>query len=283
MAVPVSRPVDVAIIGPGNWGVSLAAALHAAHLPLREIIARRRRRSPSHTGWNNAALDARILWLCVPDAAISSTAEQIVQHRPSLTGQIVVHSSGALTAAVLEPARRAGARTASIHPVMTFPTREAVPLEGVLFGVEAEHAATRRTLHSLVRRLGGRPFDLRSETKALYHAAGTLASPLLVSALTAAIEAAQHAGLDQQTAMRWVQSLAQPTTRNLFSRGPAKSFSGPFARGDAETIRLHLMALEAHPLLAAVYRALGEQALKSLPVKNAKALAAELRRKPAKK
>jgi predicted short-subunit dehydrogenase-like oxidoreductase (DUF2520 family) len=275
-----ARTLDVSIIGLGNWGTSLAAALTAARVPLREVIVRQRRRTKFPTvttvAWKNAALDARVLWLCVPDSAIAATAAEIVQRRPNLAGQIVVHSSGALTVAALEATRRGGALVASAHPVMTFPTRDVVPLAGVFFGIEAGNLSARRTLHSLARKLGGRPFDLRSQDKAMYHAAGTLASPLLVSALTAAMEAAQLAGLDEKTARQWVQSLAEPTARNVFARGAGKSFSGPFARGDAGTIRLHLKTLDAHPILAAVYRALAKYAVKSLPVKNARALSKAL-------
>lgn len=276
------RPLDVAIIGLGNWGSSLAEALTGARIPLLEVVARKPHRSPFQlVGWKNAKLNARLLWLCVPDAAISAVAEQVVRQRGDLFGQIVVHSSGALTVAALESARRAGAQVASVHPVMTFPTRDAIPLKGIFFGIEAENAETRRVLHAVIRKLGGKPFDLRSPDKAMYHAAATFASPLLVSALTSAIEAASLAGLDGKTAGRWVQSLAQPTLRNVFARGAAQSFSGPFARGDAEVIRLHLKALQPHPILAAIYRSLAEHALESLPVKKAETLAAIL--KPAKR
>ena len=273
-----ARALDVSIVGLGNWGTSLTTALKAAHVPLREVVVRRRRvsRLPL-SNWSEAALDARLLWLCVPDSVVAATGEEIARRRPDLTGQMIVHSSGALTVAALAAVRRKGAQVASVHPAMTFPTRDVVPLAGVFFGVEAEDAGTRRILHSLVRKLGGKPFDLRSEDKAMYHAAGTLASPLLVSALTAAMETARLAGLDEKTARRWVQSLAEPTARNVFSRGAPKSFSGPFARGDAETIRLHLQTLESHPILATVYRSLADEAVKSLPVKNAEALGEVLR------
>jgi predicted short-subunit dehydrogenase-like oxidoreductase (DUF2520 family) len=267
------RKTDVCIIGPGNWGTSLAAALASAGMPAREIVAQRRRRGQSSAvGWRQAKLDARILWLCVPDSAISEAAAEIVRRRRDLRGQIVVHSSGALTVDVLEPVRRAGAAVASVHPAMTFPTRHAVSLSGVLFGVETPDAAARCTLDAVVRRLGGRPFNVSSKNKALYHAAGTLASPLLVVELAAAIETAHRAGLRPRDAIRWVESLASATFGNVFSRGPARSFSGPFARGDAGTIELHLQALQQHPILAGLYRSLAVCALESLPVQNSRAL-----------
>jgi predicted short-subunit dehydrogenase-like oxidoreductase (DUF2520 family) len=269
-----SRTMDVAIIGLGNWGTSLAAALTCAGVPLREVVVRRPKRSSAYptVSWAKAALGARILWLCVPDSAVSEVAGRVASQCGNLNSQIVVHSSGALTVDALEPGRRAGAGIASVHPAMSFPTRDIVPLDAVLFGVETPNPAVRRTLHTLIRKIGGQPFDIAAKNKALYHAAGTLASPLLVSELTAAIETARLAGLDQKTAVLWVQALAQATARNLFARGPARSFSGPFARGDADTIRLHLQALHAHPILADLYRLLAVHALDTLPVQNAQAL-----------
>ncbi len=263
------RKTDVCLIGPGNWGTSLAAAFVLAGMPPREIVVRRRKRGQGSTvTWSEARLDAGILWLCVPDSAISEVAAEIVRRRPDLRGQIVVHSSGALTVEALEPARRAGAAVASVHPAMTFPTRHPVPLDGVLFGIEAADAAARRLLHTLVRKVGGKPFNITAKNKALYHAAGTLASPLLVAELTAAIETARLAGLEPRDALRWVESLAMATSRNVFSRGPGRSFSGPFARGDAATIQLHLQALQKHPILAELYRSLAAWAVESLPVQN---------------
>jgi len=259
-----ARETSVAVIGAGNWGGALIAGLKRAGLVPHEVIGR--------SGWRRAKLDARTIWICVPDAAIATVAEKIAERRGSLRGQSVVHSSGALGADVLEPVRRAGARIAAVHPVMSFPTRRVVPLEGVMFGVEARDAAVRRELNALVRRMGGVPFALRAETKALYHAAGIFASPLLVAELTAAMETAELAGLDAKTAQAWVRALAEATVRNVFARGPERSFSGPFARGDAETIRLHLEALAEHPILTEVYQGLARQALSALPVKNRREL-----------
>jgi predicted short-subunit dehydrogenase-like oxidoreductase (DUF2520 family) len=275
------RGMSVSIIGLGNWGTSLAIGLEAAGIPIREIIVRKkvRRTSLPTVTWLQAALDAKILWLCVPDAAIEQTALAIVQRRPSLKGQIVLHSSGALTVKALEAARKVGAQIASVHPAMTFPTREAVSLRGVLFGIEASEAGALRTLRVLVRKLGGKPFVLDSKKKALYHAAGTFASPLLVSALTAAMETAQFAGLDEETAHQWVRALAAKTASNVFEQGAQKSFSGPFARGDAETIHLHLQALQPHPILAELYRALARHAIETLPVRNTASLHEVLSRK----
>jgi predicted short-subunit dehydrogenase-like oxidoreductase (DUF2520 family) len=218
----------------------------------------------------DAQLETRILWLCVPDGAIVDVASAIVERRrelgKTLRGQLVVHSSGALTLAALEKARKAGASVGSVHPVMSFPTRRPVSLRDVLFGIETRQPEVKRRLYALIRRFGGTPFAIPSAKKALYHAAGTLASPLLLSELSAAMETARLAGLSANEATRWVGALAQATLRNLQINGEAKSFSGPFARGDIATIRLHLQALARHRMLSEVYLSLAKYAIEKLPV-----------------
>lgn len=269
----MGKRLDVTIVGLGNWGSSLAQACVAAGVPLREVVVRRRaprlRSRLPVVRFEDAVFDARIIWLCVRDGEIAETAKQIVARRRNLDGQIVIHSSGALNVKAIAAAKRAGAQVASLPPVMSFPTRTPVSLKGVLFALETEteaEPATRRLLNSLVRKLGGQPFPVESSKKPLYHAAATMASPLLVSELSAAMATARLAGLSPADARRWVGVLAQASVHNVFTRGPEKSFSGPFARGDVATIRLHLQALAKHPMLAGIYRSLARHAVETLPV-----------------
>jgi predicted short-subunit dehydrogenase-like oxidoreductase (DUF2520 family) len=254
---------SVTIIGLGNWGSSLAHALTAANVRLYPA---------------SAPLSADILWLCVPDAAIAAAARRLVKaHGAKLKGRIVVHSSGALNVEVLKAAAAVGASVASVHPLMSFPTRKPVGLRGVPFGVEA-HPATRRTLNALIRRVGGQPFSVNGETKALYHAVGVLSSPLLVSHLVAAQQTAALAGFSPSQARKLMEPIVRATVDNVFRRGAENSVSGPIARGDGQTIRLHLQALEPHPMLADVYRALALYAVTTLPGPAKAQLKRELRR-----
>ncbi|HVW78183.1 MAG TPA: Rossmann-like and DUF2520 domain-containing protein [Alloacidobacterium sp.] len=270
---------NVSIIGMGNWGTSLAHACRAAKIPLAETIGRSTKKT---SGWplirlEDASLDARILWICVRDAEIVGVAESIAAQRKRLDGQIVVHSSGALSVAPLDSVKRRGAEVASLAPVMSFPTRTPVPLSGVLFAVEARAAIDSR-MNALVRKLGGKPFPVRTKEKPLYHAAATMASPLLVSHFSAALAMARLAGLSDANARQWIAALAQATMKNIFERGEGKSFSGAFARGDIETIRLHLQSLQQHPMLREIYISLARHAVETLPVQNRKELESLLRK-----
>jgi predicted short-subunit dehydrogenase-like oxidoreductase (DUF2520 family) len=279
----------VSIIGLGNWGSSLAHALMAGGVELQEVIVHSGRSAAASARWartlplttlDRARLQADVLWLCVPDAAIAQVTRRVVKRvgEPGLRGQIVVHSSGALSGKVLQAAVCAGASAGSVHPVMSFPTRSPVSLHGVPFGVEAD-ASSRRILNAIVRQIGGRPFAIKAASKALYHAVGMLSSPLLVSHLAAAQKAASLAGFNAPEARRLIEPIARATLDNYFLRGARKSFSGPIARGDVETIRLHLRALMAHPMLAGVYRSLALYAVEALPATSKKKLGGLLRRK----
>jgi predicted short-subunit dehydrogenase-like oxidoreductase (DUF2520 family) len=281
---------SVSIIGLGNWGSSLAHALVAAGVGLDEVIVPSGRSGRRYAPWaralprttlDRARLEADILWLCVPDAVIAQVTRRLVKRavkrlgeRP-LEGQIVVHSSGVLSSTVLQEAARGGASVASVHPMMSFPTRTPVALERILFGVEAD-ASSRRILNAIVRQMGGRPFAVKTASKALYHAIGVLSSPLLVSHLAAAQQTAALAGFTSREARRLIEPIARATLDNFFLRGAGKSHSGPIARGDVQTIRLHLQALEPHPILAGLYRSLALHALEALPATGRKELRASL-------
>jgi predicted short-subunit dehydrogenase-like oxidoreductase (DUF2520 family) len=258
----------VAVIGLGNWGSSLAVALDAAALLTERVHSRRRS--------SRAKLDARVLWLCVPDAAIASTAEWIAAQREDLRGQVVVHSSGALDRSVLAAAERAGARTASVHPMMSFPTRRVVALKGTRFGVEAVDEATRNPLFGLVRRLGGKPFAIDGRGKAMYHAGAMFGSPLLVATLAAGVRAMKEAGIPEREALALLGPMAAATVANVQKRGMERSFSGPLARGDAATVKVHRKALKKHPLVAHVYESLARLAAEDLPLANRAAIQAAL-------
>ena len=266
---------SVTVMGMGNWGCSLAAALAGVPGLLHARVHASPQRRATHP-----RLQSRVLWLCVPDAAIAGTVTWLLRHNGDLRGKTVVHSSGALDRSVLAAAERAGARTASAHPMMSFPTRRPAPLAGTRFGIDTGHAATQRELFRLVRRLGGRPFAVQGAGKAIYHAGAMCGSPLLVALLAAGVDCMREAGIGERDALSLLGPMAAATIANVQRQGLAKSFSGPLARGDAATVKLHRQALAGHPLMAPVYDSLARLALKDLPCGDPAALGAVLHGRP---
>jgi predicted short-subunit dehydrogenase-like oxidoreductase (DUF2520 family) len=294
----MTRKPTVAIVGAGSLATFLAMALNDAGFTITEIIARDTPRSRRHARTlaakvgartvtaHSAALDATLLWFCVPDREIRGAASalagnlaaRVAAHRkkrvpnkvPSKVPSQVrfaFHSSGALLSRELEPLRKAGIAVASIHPLMTFVAGTHPSLTGVPFAMEGDTAAT-RVARQIVRKLGAESFSLPAALKAAYHAWATLTSPLLLAFLVTLEEAARAAGLTRENARRKSLPIIRQTLANYSRLGPARSFSGPLIRGDAETVARHLAVLKEHPGPREVYVALARAALRGLPVKN---------------
>jgi predicted short-subunit dehydrogenase-like oxidoreductase (DUF2520 family) len=286
---PTAKPT-IAIVGAGSLATFLAGALRDAGFKITEIIARdspqsrRRARTVADkvgaqaVTSHSAALDATVLWFCVPDREIRNAAWSLADHfvARALVGQKVgvrfaLHSSGALSSRELDPLRKAGAAVASVHPLMTFVAgahpSEHPSMTGVPFAIEGDDEAT-RVARRIVRALGGESFSLPAARKAAYHAWATMTSPLLLAFLVTLEEAARAAGLTRQDARHKSLPIIRQTLANYSRLGPAHSFSGPLVRGDAETVAKHLAVLKKHPGAREVYVALARAAMRDLPVKN---------------
>ena len=286
MAEATARQPTVSIVGAGRLATFMAAALNDAGFTIAEIVARdlprsrRRARTLAATVGaqavtaNSAALDATLLWLCVPDREISVAAGALALNLAANAAankkgrpRFVFHSSGALLSRELEPLRKAGPAVASVHPLMTFVADAHPSLAGVPFALEGDHGAM-RVARRIVRELGGESFSLPASRKAAYHAWATMASPLLLAFLVTLEEAARAAGLTRHEARRKCLPIIRQTLANYSRLGPARSFSGPLVRGDAATVAKHLAVLKKHPGSREVYVVLARAALRGLPVKN---------------
>ena len=222
----------------------------------------------------DAALDASVLWLCVPDRQIGAAATALARRakasiakRRGAPTRVAFHSSGALLSDELAPLGAVGFATASVHPLMTFVSGARPSLQRVPFSVEGDAEAT-KIARRVVRDLGAESLVLPAGRKAAYHAWATMTSPLLVAYLVTLEEAAREAGFSHERARRMSLPIILQTIANYGRLGPADSFSGPFIRGDAGTVAKHLALLRTNPVTRAVYVSLAGAALKKLPVKN---------------
>ncbi len=275
------RP-SIALLGAGNLAGALGPALREAGFRVEEVIARdrpesrrrarvlARRVQASAATLDAARWQADLIWICVPDDAIAPCARQMAGLRP-WTGKIVLHASGVLGSDVLAPLRRKGAAVGSLHPMMTFVRGSAPRLRGVSFAVEGDPAAT-AAARRLARALGGDVFSVAKRDKALYHAWGAFASPLLVAALAQGEEIAQRSGVSRQRARQVMAPIVRRTVENYLKVGGAAAFSGPLMRGDVRTVARHWRALGRVPGAREVYAALVNSALRTLPVKKRAAI-----------
>src|SRR5581483_4183826 len=268
--------------GPGNLGRVMAQSLHGAGYPITEIVtggsASSRKKGQvlaSKVGarvvtTSDAALNAGLVCVCVPDREIAKVARELAASR-DWKSKVAVHASGALDSGELKPLREKGAAVASLHPLMTFVAGAKPMLDGVPFAVEGDAAAV-RVARQIVRALKGNIFAIPRDRKPAYHAWGGFTSPLLVAFLVTGEEVARLAGIQPAQARRRMLPIVRQTLCNYEKLGAAGAFSGPIVRGDIETVRKHLQALKKVPLARELYLALARSAIKNLPAGNRKAL-----------
>lgn len=282
----------VAILGAGKVGRALGTLLASAGVEVAAVTARslehaeeaaravgagavqprapRAGASPAATPRPQALTDnaaaARLgdlVLVTTGDDAIAPLVRELAEQGAFSPGQCVVHMSGALPLSALSPAADAGALIGCAHPLVSFASAEAAvrAIPGSYFGVTAGPGAE-EILGALVDVLGGHAVAVPDDAKALYHAAAVVASNYLVAIEDLAVELMQSAGFGEAGALAALRPLMSGTLANVRSRGTTAALTGPVVRGDVDTVRKHLEALEDLPAgCADLYRALGLRAL----------------------
>jgi len=209
----------VGVVGRGRVGAALAA-----RLAQRGLLAE--------------GGDVDLILVCVPDAAIADVA------RGTAPGPWIAHVSGATPLSSLAP----HAARFSVHPLQTFTrTRGPEQIDGAWAAVTGETGEAQSTGHWLAETLGLRPFHLKDDRRAIYHAGASIASNFLVALHAAAVRAMEAAGAPAEALV----PLMRRTIENNFD------LTGPIARGDTATVEAHLAAIGRElPDLEPLYRAL---------------------------
>ncbi|HYH33422.1 MAG TPA: DUF2520 domain-containing protein [Pseudonocardia sp.] len=201
---------------------------------------------------------ADLALLAVPDDVLPGLVRGLAAAGSFRAGQIVVHTSGARGVAVLAPAVEHGVLALALHPVLTFTgrTEDVARLAGASVGVTAAAGdeAAWSVGEALVVEMGAEPVRVEEEVRPLYHAALAHGANHLVTLVRDCVETLERAGVGP--AGRLVAPLLSAALDNALRHGD-RALTGPVARGDVETVRLHLQELgAADPDLAETYRAL---------------------------
>ncbi len=210
---------SIRIVGHGRVGTAFSARLN-------------------ERGHRLVQTDADLVLLCVPDSAIADVAGSISP------GPWIAHTSGATSLAALAPhTHRFG-----LHPLQTIVLgRGPEQLDGAWAAITGENDAAVARGNWLAGELGLLPFPIRDELRALYHAGAATASNYLVTLHRAAARMFERSGAPAEALL----PLMQRVIDNDFE------LTGPIARGDWQTIDMHLAALRQHaPDLEPLYRAL---------------------------
>jgi predicted short-subunit dehydrogenase-like oxidoreductase (DUF2520 family) len=304
---------SISIIGAGKVGQALAHALRSLGYPIIALVFRNREKVQKFSRYGGSSFPTTallsfddlselpksdLIFITTPDDVIEETAKKLAAlGRPlvnlqrgslaSLPGAIVsgpglpgavLHTSGALSSEVLAPLANRRCQVGSIHPLVSLTSRapDAAVFNGAYFSVEGEKMAVRYA-ESIIRDLGGQSIYIRTDRKALYHAAAVMASPHFVALFDLAIGLLINSGVKRADARKMLLPLVESTVKNLRASAPSSALTGTFARGDVGTVERHLKALSQgipKPPAEAleVYRLLG---LRSLELAKKAGLAPE--------
>ena len=286
------RKPTVAVIGAGRLGTALGRALKSAGYRVEIVAARRRtsaQRAAKLIGKNTLGLSVQqlnrlsrsqsvrlnrcaLILISTPDDAIAPVAGQLAvlfhsmqvgpgRRAPAL--RVALHTSGALSADVLSPLRRAGFAIGSLHPLVSISDRAGRDaFRNAFFAIEGDRPAA-RAARSVVRGLGGQSFSISPGAKALYHAAAVTTSGHVVALFDIALEMLVNCGLSRRRSRQILRPLLESTSRNLSTKDPRLALTGTFARGDVSTAKRHLASIKSHKLpdALAAYILLGHRSL----------------------
>lgn len=252
MQILSNRKEEIAIIGLGRTGTAIGYLLRRAGYPVVAVSSRSQaslQKRISYTGGKaftaDADAEAASLATCVfittPDDTIATVCSEIVQKGGISPGDKVIHMSGAGGLDLLEPARQAGAKVASIHPLQSFADIEGAirNIPSSTFGITTD-ADLREWSFCLVRELGGIPVEVPEAIKPLYHAAACMASNYLTTLIHVVEEIYFSLGLSREDANRAFWPLIRGTLKNIETKGSVQALTGPISRGDAGTIEQHI-------------------------------------------
>lgn len=267
--------LSISIIGAGALGSALAHCLKQAGHAIETIASRRlssaetlaqRVGAGQATTRVVAAATAQLVFLTTPDVQIAPVCAEIAQQGGFRTEQSVAHCSGLHSSATLQPARDQGAAVFSFHPLYPFAFSSKPPdLKGVFITLEGDAEGVRLG-ETIAHQFGARTVTISGEKKAMYHAGAVFASNYLVTVLSLARHAFAPLALADEVAEQMLMPLALKSLQNINEHGLNHSLTGPIRRGDIDTVRQHLKALQnTLPDLVEVYKLLGRHTLSLVP------------------
>jgi len=244
------------IIGAGRLGKNIALALSTAQI-ISSLFIYNRSKESAHLACqeigSGTAVDkieqlpaADVTWICTNDDSIHLIIDALMNHSTLQHNSLVIHCSGVLNSTLLNPLKTRGCSVASFHPLKAFKTNYLAPdafnnVDCVLEGDPVAIAWLKQTFSLL----GAQLTAIKPEAKTIYHAAACMASNYLITLASCSEELLHQAGISPQQSRRMLVNLMQGNLTNLHqTEHIAESLTGPIARGDTQTLALHLDAIE---------------------------------------
>lgn len=192
-----------------------------------------------------AAAQSTVVLITTRDDQIGGACEAMCREEAFNEHHLVGHMSGAHASNLLACAEDQGAAVFSLHPLQAFADEKKAlaDLPGTYFSLEGSDRRLEK-IEELLRKTNNSYFRIAPENKSLYHLAACILSNYLVTLTDAGLSALEKSGIEPRQGFAAMLPLIRGTLDNIAAVGPARSLTGPIARGDAQTVRYHMQALD---------------------------------------
>ncbi len=256
----------IAFVGAGRLGLSLALFLKNNRIKLDSIVARsdasyKRAKEILENANVVRTIDGikkpDIIFITTRDEDIQDVASKLKDRYPE---SVLVHTSGAYPSTILPEGKRA-----SLHPLQSFsdPLSAQNKIPSTFFTLEGEKEAV-ELCEKLLKKLNLNYEIIEADKKPLYHAAACIASNFMVTLIHNAVQTFEASGIKSNKGKKGLLNLSQGTLENIKEKGTPQALTGPIARKDFQTVRLHLDALKSYPGLLEFYKFMAEKTVEML-------------------
>ena len=273
----------ISIIGTGNVGTALALELRKAGYTIHALADRSKiavRRIGKLTGCPNVYGGIRQGCFDKADIVIYAVKDEDIPQAVMESRRfnippdaVLAHTSGAITSSALSGTGLKKSNLASLHPIQTIPFRDFRSsgfLRNIYFGIEGGRAALAE-LKKIIRKLKSEFIIIPAKAKPEYHLSCVLASNFILANFYLTELISKSIGVSADKLFASQEPLLRATLENLKKRGAADSITGPIARGDAETIKIHLDVMHRkYPEFVEYYRSASRALMKAVLTRNKK-------------
>ena len=196
-----------------------------------------------------------VIFITTPDGVIHQVWGDLLHQ--DISNRIICHFSGSLSSHVFSGREEAGASGISMHPMYAFSDKfhSYEQFHTAYLTLEGNPEAV-AVMKPMWEAIGHHVLTLKAEDKIKYHAAAAMASNEMLGLMQASLDILSECGFSEKDSMALLTPLVQGNIASMLEKGCVNALTGPVERGDAQTVRKHLQALEGSKA-GKIYQSLG--------------------------
>lgn len=183
-----------------------------------------------------------LVFITTPDDKISDVWGKVSEL--NIEGKMICHCSGSLASTIFNDSKKYKAYVYAIHPLYAISSKEESykQLGQAYFSIEGD-AEKMDVIETLFEKLGNPYQIILAKQKSLYHAAAVTVSNQVIALLNQGVQLMRQCGFEEEKALEALWPLIEGNIQNVAHKGLTMALTGPVERGDLETIKKHLAAL----------------------------------------